>query len=170
MGVEQHSKSVRRRYDVPLSMALGYRDGAALVVSGVNGASHHDHLLELAKRVRVELVQGIDVAQGRQGDQRDFSRAFSHLIAQVLDCIRCRFRVCGALIPFLLGKSCGVARGRPLCHYDVATTQARQKPADEKHSRASVAPGRGDSEYLEARVLKRYREREGIIDIITDVR
>ena len=61
----------------------GYR--STLVVSGMDRSRHQHDLLELVKRPRVAALQSFDVAQGRQGDECDFSGSMAGLAADELD-------------------------------------------------------------------------------------
>ena len=132
-------------------------------------APHHHHLPELVQGIRITPLQGFDVAERRQRQERDFSGALARLLADELDRIGSRRGVGGAEGPFALGKRHRVGGRRSLGDHHVPAAEGREQPTNQQRPGARVSPRGGDTQHLETGILKRNRQRERVIDVIADV-
>ena len=150
-----------------LGSATGY--GSALVVSRMNRAAHHHDLSELLERPQIAPRQRLDVAERRERDERDLSRALVRLLAQEFDGVWCGRGVGRTERPLLLGEGHRVGGRRPLGDHDVLAAERREQPAHQECARAGVSPGGRDADHLKTRVLERDGQRKCIIDVIADI-
>src|SRR6266478_4544733 len=123
-GVQRHDKERHSRgkellgrrnviHDIPFGLRPEGRRIAKIAVAALDGAAHHDHALELAKRGRVFVDDAADVHQGSDGDQGDLARVTVDLFQDEGDSIGMRWlRIVPAFGVASLSERAFTHRGR----------------------------------------------------------